>query len=380
MDASPGRTEFLPAARVDLETVRRQRAAVLGVPKLTAVLDAVPDIVVFLNEERQIVYANTAAVKYICAHGGVPDEGARWGEALACEHASEEGGCGTTRFCRTCGAARATWSSQRGRDATDDCRITQAGGGALDFLVTTVRLTLEGNAFTVFTAVDVGDEKRREALEKTFFHDVLNTASGVHGIIELMPEATAAERESFLNILRGLSSALIEEIVAQRDLLSAENRDLVIHPAPFDSLALLLELAAAYREQSIAKGKTVLLDPASAGVEMTSDRTLLRRVIGNMIKNALEATAAGETVTLGCAAKDGRAEFWVRNPGVMPDEVRLQVFLRSFSTKGAGRGLGTYSMKLLTERYLGGTIGFTSDTGEGTRFTARYPLTLAPTA
>lgn len=39
----------------------------------------------------------------------------------------------------------------------------------------------------------------------------------------------------------------------------------------------------------------------------------------------------------------------------MPRTSQLQIFQRSFSTKGKGRGLGTYSIKLLTERYLKGT-------------------------
>jgi sensor histidine kinase regulating citrate/malate metabolism len=58
----------------------------------------------------------------------------------------------------------------------------------------------------------------------------------------------------------------------------------------------------------------------------------------------------------------------------MPRSVQLQVFNRSFSTKGAGRGLGTYSMKLLTERFLGGRVWFTSTREAGTTFYASYPL------
>ena len=57
-------------------------------------------------------------------------------------------------------------------------------------------------------------------------------------------------------------------------------------------------------------------------------------------------------------------------------EVQLQVFQRSFSTKGTDRGLGTYSMKLLSERYLHGSVSFTSTPEEGTIFRARYPLQL----
>ena len=61
--------------------------------------------------------------------------------------------------------------------------------------------------------------------------------------------------------------------------------------------------------------------------------------------------------------------FTVHNPEVMPKEVQLQVFQRSFSTKGeAGRGIGTYSMKLFGERYLGGKVAFVSSSSEGTTF------------
>ncbi len=70
----------------------------------------------------------------------------------------------------------------------------------------------------------------------------------------------------------------------------------------------------------------------------------------------------------------GALEFRIHNPAAIPDEVQLQVFQRSFSTKGTGRGLGTYSAKLITERYLKGRISFTSSTDEGTTFRVAFPV------
>lgn len=52
----------------------------------------------------------------------------------------------------------------------------------------------------------------------------------------------------------------------------------------------------------------------------------------------------------------------------------LQIFQRSFSTKGGGRGIGTYSVKLLTENYLQGRVAFVSTAEAGTTFTATYPI------
>lgn len=54
----------------------------------------------------------------------------------------------------------------------------------------------------------------------------------------------------------------------------------------------------------------------------------------------------------------------------MTEDVQLQMFNRSFSTKGEhGRGFGTYTVKLLLERYLNGHVEFSSTEKEGSTFT-----------
>jgi signal transduction histidine kinase len=60
----------------------------------------------------------------------------------------------------------------------------------------------------------------------------------------------------------------------------------------------------------------------------------------------------------------------------MAREIQLQIFQRSFSTKGPGRGLGAYSIKLLTEQYLQGSVTFSTSPKKGTTFIASYPLKL----
>ena len=50
----------------------------------------------------------------------------------------------------------------------------------------------------------------------------------------------------------------------------------------------------------------------------------------------------------------------------------------SFSTKGdPGRGIGTHSVKLLTEKYLNGEVRFVSRPGEGTTFRVTVPKAVA---
>jgi sensor histidine kinase regulating citrate/malate metabolism len=97
-----------------------------------------------------------------------------------------------------------------------------------------------------------------------------------------------------------------------------------------------------------------------------------------MVLNALESTQDGDAVRVALTLDSGSACVKVINPGEMPRKIQLQVFQRSFSTKGvSGRGLGTYSMKLLGERYLGGTVDFQCDNGE-TIFSIKLPLEESP--
>jgi len=93
-----------------------------------------------------------------------------------------------------------------------------------------------------------------------------------------------------------------------------------------------------------------------------------------MIKNALEATQEGGVVTIDCESGGDRVLFQVHNDSAMPEKVQLQIFKRFFSTKNEpGHGIGTYSMKLLGERYLGGEVFFRSDEASGTTFTLCIP-------
>lgn len=65
----------------------------------------------------------------------------------------------------------------------------------------------------------------------------------------------------------------------------------------------------------------------------------------------------------------------MHNPTLIPGSVQLQIFQRSFPTKGPGHGLGTYSMKFISERYLNGQVYFESNAENGTTFFAEFPQT-----
>ena len=118
------------------------------------------------------------------------------------------------------------------------------------------------------------------------------------------------------------------------------------------------------------------LDQGSEDILFESDKSVMLRVLGNMLKNAIEASTDGEVVTAGCRGEKGKIQFWINNPQYMSKEVQMQIFQRSFSTKGMGRGLGTYCIKLFSEKYLGGKAAFSTSERDGSTFTVLLPVSL----
>jgi signal transduction histidine kinase len=371
-------TQFAPAERSSTEELERQ-ILYFDNAAVHLVADASPDITLVINSNRQVVFANHRLAEVLDMADPKAALGQRPGELLDCTHADEQpGGCGTSESCTNCGAVRAILHGLEGKPDVEECRLTQKPDNrALDLRVYSSPVQVGDEHYTFFTMIDISHEKRRYALERAFFHDILNTAGGLRGLVWMLAMTTKEDEiKDIYKDLDLLSSGLVEEINAHRQLLAAENNELVPQMEPLLSLEVLNAVTGAYQAQDLARGKLLHIAEDSINMEVFSDKTLLRRVIGNMTKNALEASEKGETVTLGCDLIEGccNIRFWVHNSRSMPREAQLQVFQRSYSSKGAGRGLGTYSMKLLGERYLKGKVSFTSDAQNGTTFQIILPL------
>lgn len=370
-------TQFAPAERLSPKEIGPQAALFADKPYLREFADGLPNPFVALNGYRQIVFANQALADLVGKERPEDLYGLRPGEALHCIHSNETaGGCGTTEFCRTCGAARAILSAIDGKRDVQECRITTREGESLDMRALACPLTNQ-NGFVSFALEDISHEKRRRALERIFFHDVLNTAGGLQGLAEILKDESDPQTSTDLvEMMHVGAGMLVDEINAQKTLIAAETGDLQVDVDTVRTHGLLKQVMGLYENHIAAKGRHLRIHPDTESIELRTDPTLVRRVLSNMTKNALEASSAGETVTLGARKSDGQALLWVHNPGVMPRDAQLQVFQRSFSTKGKGRGLGTYSIRLLTERYLKGRAAFISDDAEGTTFFVILPLSL----
>jgi sensor histidine kinase regulating citrate/malate metabolism len=109
-------------------------------------------------------------------------------------------------------------------------------------------------------------------------------------------------------------------------------------------------------------------------VMIRTDAAQALRCLGNLLRNALEAVASEQTVTIQADVTARSVVFSVHNEGVIPPEIQAHMFERAVSSKAArGRGIGTYSVKLIAERYLNGRVSFVSKEKEGTVFLLELP-------
>jgi len=327
-----------------------------------------------LDKNRQIVYANEEFLGFLGISSLEPILGKRPGEVVSCINSNvESGGCGTSAACEYCGAVNAILESQKsGKKSTKETRISTISDGkqtSLDLKISSTPVNLVGEVFYVLILQDISSEKRRLALERIFFHDLLNSAGGLNGLLSMLKEEKNpdAERE-LINMSEEASRDILEEIVMQRQLLAAENGDLTIKKEKVNSINILNSAIRKIGAHETGQNKRVIIDDHVAEIEFDTDKVLFQRVLINLIKNALEATKPDGTVYVGVKNVENKLNFWVKNDMVLSKEVQSQLFQRSFSTRGQDRGIGTYSVRLLTENYLNGKVSFISNENEGTIF------------
>ncbi len=372
-------TYFAPAGRAPLAAVRAAATRIAEDAVVGQLLQNYGGLLVLLNEQRQILAVNHQLLGLLGVDDADQVLGLRPGEAIDCVHAADHaGGCGTSRFCSTCGAAIAIVLCQEAgapadRECVLDCHI---GGQAttLDLNVHTSRIDLAGQGYVLLFLQDVTADKRRAAVERAFFHDINNLLACLLGTVVVQAAASGSLQDESVNQVRSMVLRIAKELEVQRALSSANPVGYPVQLVDCEVGATVDQLRQQLVDHPAARDKRIDVRPIARGLSVRTDQHLLIRVLTNMVINALEATPRGGEVTIEASAQDSQRLFTVWNAGHIPDRVAMRIFQRYFSTKdGLGRGVGTYSMKLFAEEYLGGTVAFSTHQSEGTRFSLRLP-------
>lgn len=370
-------TFFATAEKADAKELATEIGIIEESPVVTGLLHSVGGLLAILDEHRQILAINDSFLKML----GITDPGKtlglRPGEALQCVHAAEKPhGCGTTKYCSTCGAAIAIVTSLKDNQPSERiCALTAERGEERVDIALSVRshpITVEGKKFLLLYLQDITQQENRAALERTFFHDLSNMLASLLGASELLAEEYS--KSELAEMIYQSALNLKKEISIQQCL--TENELSIYHPlwTTLKVKNILNSLELFFSQHAAAHNKELRISSCSPEISIESDHSLVMRVLCNMITNALEAEPEKSRVDLWVEDQTEKIIFCVRNEQVIPDDVSLRIFQRNFSTKNeAGRGIGTFSMKLFGEKILKGKISFTSSEETGTIFKFALP-------
>ncbi len=218
----------------------------------------------------------------------------------------------------------------------------------------------------------------REEVEHVMRHDLKNplTVIAMAGDAMARDAALPETTRALVDLLRKASLSMRELIDRSLDAYRLEFGGYVPKLDRLDALAVARAVKTSYQNVAAAGNVTVelLVDGAppaeSDSFWVLAEKPLLSSLLGNLVKNAVEASPAGETVTIDLRNADSPT-ISIHNRGAIPAEIRDR-FFQKFTTAGktGGTGLGAYSARLAACA-LGGDIAAQSSERDGTTITVR---------
>ena len=215
-------------------------------------------------------------------------------------------------------------------------------------------------------------------------HDIRTPINGIRGMIEIAnyykddPDKQTECRKKIWDA-SGLLLELVNEVL---DMGKLESGEIMLEEREFDLKELLDSVGVVVDKQARERGITIITD--SYPVEhryLLGSPLHLRRLLMNIISNAVKYNRVGGEIRLGCCEKTSadpetaQIEFTCADTGIgMSEEFQKHVFEpfaqeRNFArSEYGGTGLGMPIAKSLAEK-MGGTLSFVSRQGVGTTFT-----------
>jgi signal transduction histidine kinase len=224
-------------------------------------------------------------------------------------------------------------------------------------------------------------DRLKNAFIQNVSHELRTPLSIIRGYAELLMggelgQLSPAQQESMEIMTRRarMLSKMLDDLLT---ILAAETHKLEMELV---DLARLVDLAAAdFQAQARQAGLilTAAIDPDVPKVY--ADAIHLRRVLDNLLGNALKFTPEGGRISIQVSAQDDEVILLVSDTGIgIPPEQLDKIFQRFYQVDGStkrrygGVGLGLALVKEIVESHAG-SLSVTSEMGQGTNFRICLP-------
>ena len=211
------------------------------------------------------------------------------------------------------------------------------------FSVRETQTMLQQRHVRIIAFSDIGGELANQEIDswvrliRVLTHEIMNTLTPVISLSEaLLPKAEGEQRKG-LEVIHQTSQDLIRFVENYRKFTHV--------PAPNPKLFYVkpfLERMSAQARPLLATGVSITIEVEPADLLVYADESLIARVVSNLLKNAAEATTAGQHIGMRAFSDtDESVVIDVTDNGTpIPPDVVQHIFIPFFTTKDEGSGIG----------------------------------------
>ena len=216
-----------------------------------------------------------------------------------------------------------------------------------------------------------------QQLARRLAHEIKNPLTPIQLAVQELRDRYKGDDEAFRKVLNQASEIVVEEVEALRRLtteFSSFAKLPEVNVAAVDLRVFLAEVTQSLEILPTDRG-TLEVELPDDEITVNIDRMLMKRVVDNLVRNALEAIDGsgtdGQVVVRGGRDSSGHPFIVVEDdgPGIDGDE-QQRVFEPYYTTKETGTGLGLAIVKKIVLEH-GGLVTLEANAPRGTRFTIR---------
>jgi PAS domain S-box-containing protein len=221
-------------------------------------------------------------------------------------------------------------------------------------------------------------EQMREDLTHTMVHDLRSPLTTILATLEMvgMAEALKPEARDMIDIARSNAQRQLGLVDSILSLNQLEQGAVPLERSSFALRELVVEVLRLAGPRSASAGIELVSDVSLDLPAAWADRTLVGRVLENLVGNAIKFTPRGGVVRVSAerTLDDGVRVFVRDNGDGVPDELRPRLFQKFAAgmQQGRGSGLGLAFCRLVVEAH-GGKIGLESEPAVGAAFVFNLP-------
>lgn len=247
-------------------------------------------------------------------------------------------------------------------------------------------VTIEGVSYLQWILHDITERKRLETLRNDLismiYHDLrsplANVVSSLDVIASLLPLEDDPALKSLLNIAVRSTERIQRLTNSLLDMRRLESGQPLSNPQPVAIPNLVNEAIEAIESTANTKQQTILTRYPALVPDAWADGDMIRRVLINLLENAIKYTPQGSQITVGVQPYEDHVEVWVQDNGRGIPPAEQERIFEKFSRLHQdgvthGFGLGLAYCRLAVEAH-GGRIWVESQPGEGSCFHFTLPL------